>query len=905
MKKYLLTLMAFGIFGITSTIYGDEIHRFYQPSSGDHLLTINHQEIVNLPKYGWHDEGAFGETVEDGIALYRLYNPNSGEHLLTLSSIEKTNLLIAGWYDEGRGFKVSAAKGQPVFRLFNPNSHKADSHHFTANLVEVNQLVKIGWRNEGVAFYQNPVGTKNEIPADEVTPVTDHPVFDSNSQPITTINSGTNLDNSHLVKVVIVHVDELGQRLKDVADTTLYVQPNQQMKLDAEEIPNYRAVDDTYRAAFATDTVIYFTYEPLLMDRKLDFRYFDVSSNQFIDNPIDITGQPAPTEVPEPTYNLFEKHPILKNYLYINFDADTYLAGPKRPVYRFINNRAEVVLNYAKVKNIAIQYIDYETKKVLSEERKNVAIGRDVSSFVTKNDYLIIDNKTLNPELYEEVTNNTQTIRIFVNQTHPFVFRYYDKQTGKLVSQSEKIDAFNTELGVKRGLRLSNYRIEKINDAILKDEIGYVDVVVVPNTTKVTFEYYESEKIISKKVVDILGESIMPEVYNQAPKNFGIDGYSGDTVLEGNDVTIKVYGQLYHPITVHYIDSSTNQVIESKKLSISSSSYSQIYYNYKVVDKKNYTWNELKEMDELSVYVMKEKTQILKYVDEGGQLIKTAYIDHVYENALIDVKRELPRGYSLSDNQSTFIKYTESVKEVKIKANPVITLKFIDESDHLIKEVSLNDRPVGGIYYLKSYLPTDWLLVNNSINNHTVDKAETLNIVCRQKKIYEIPTYTVDLFDNKISASANIYFDEQLSNNEVFKKEGFVILNTINTVENLKAIYYVNAVNLQKYIDSLDYSDVNKKLAEKYPNTSFEYGDTKNSTGYSFRFEFSSDQLATSNITDLINNRIFEYLLNNHEWNYYNLVGNQKVIYNLVVSYFYGSYDITLYSQTMTNNMDN
>lgn len=44
-------------------------------------------------------------------------------------------------------------KKTPIYRLFNPNADGAGSHHYTVNQAERDNLVKLGWKNEDIAFY--------------------------------------------------------------------------------------------------------------------------------------------------------------------------------------------------------------------------------------------------------------------------------------------------------------------------------------------------------------------------------------------------------------------------------------------------------------------------------------------------------------------------------------------------------------------------------------------------------------------------------------------------------------------------------------------------------------------------------------------------------------------------------
>ena len=81
--------------------------------------------------------------------VYRLYNPNSGEHFYTLSEPERNNLISVGWRNEGIGW-YSSTDGDPVYRVYNKN---AGDHHYTLSKAEIDNLVSLGWTYEGIAWY--------------------------------------------------------------------------------------------------------------------------------------------------------------------------------------------------------------------------------------------------------------------------------------------------------------------------------------------------------------------------------------------------------------------------------------------------------------------------------------------------------------------------------------------------------------------------------------------------------------------------------------------------------------------------------------------------------------------------------------------------------------------------------
>lgn len=141
-----------GIFSnpVTTPTTSVQMHRLYNPNSGEHFYTQNVAEKNNLVKHGWKYEGIGWNGPTSGNPVYRLYNPNAGDHHYTLNSYEKDNLVKKGWRYEGISWYSGGSN--KLHRLYNPNA-KAGAHHYTLNTNEKNNLVKHGWRYEGLAWY--------------------------------------------------------------------------------------------------------------------------------------------------------------------------------------------------------------------------------------------------------------------------------------------------------------------------------------------------------------------------------------------------------------------------------------------------------------------------------------------------------------------------------------------------------------------------------------------------------------------------------------------------------------------------------------------------------------------------------------------------------------------------------
>ena len=90
---------------------------------------------------------------ETGIKeMYRLYNPNSGEHFYTAKAKERDDLVKFGWKDEGIGWYAPEKSESPVYRLYNKYGGE---HHYTLKKAEKDALVKAGWTDEGIGWYSD------------------------------------------------------------------------------------------------------------------------------------------------------------------------------------------------------------------------------------------------------------------------------------------------------------------------------------------------------------------------------------------------------------------------------------------------------------------------------------------------------------------------------------------------------------------------------------------------------------------------------------------------------------------------------------------------------------------------------------------------------------------------------
>lgn len=129
-----------------------DMHRLYNPNSGEHFYTADGDERDHLISVGWQYEGHAWKAPRAGDPVYRMYNANAGDHHYTMSAFERDSLVAAGWSYEGVGWHSDLAQKVPLYRLYNPNA-VAGSHHYTTSIPERDSLKSVGWRDEGVAWH--------------------------------------------------------------------------------------------------------------------------------------------------------------------------------------------------------------------------------------------------------------------------------------------------------------------------------------------------------------------------------------------------------------------------------------------------------------------------------------------------------------------------------------------------------------------------------------------------------------------------------------------------------------------------------------------------------------------------------------------------------------------------------
>lgn len=139
-------------------VRGRLMYRMYNPNSGEHFYTASSKERRGLVNAGWKYEGiGWTAPTTSKAPVYRLYS--GSDHHYTISKNERDGLIKAGWKYEGIGWYSDDAKGVPLYRQYNPNvnpearRNNSGSHNYTTSKSERNNLVRLGWKDEGVGWY--------------------------------------------------------------------------------------------------------------------------------------------------------------------------------------------------------------------------------------------------------------------------------------------------------------------------------------------------------------------------------------------------------------------------------------------------------------------------------------------------------------------------------------------------------------------------------------------------------------------------------------------------------------------------------------------------------------------------------------------------------------------------------
>lgn len=90
--------------------------------------------------------------------VFRLYNKNGGMHTFTISTKERDELVRRGWRLEGVAWRAPEHSEVPVFSIYNQNN---GDHLLTVDSTERNRLLRLGLDDDGIELYSD---TRQRVP---------------------------------------------------------------------------------------------------------------------------------------------------------------------------------------------------------------------------------------------------------------------------------------------------------------------------------------------------------------------------------------------------------------------------------------------------------------------------------------------------------------------------------------------------------------------------------------------------------------------------------------------------------------------------------------------------------------------------------------------------------------------
>lgn len=150
----------FSLDNILAALKEDQADTSNNNQVGDKIFWSRHTKIAGwIRQYVGADDSSAGTDKQAANVsqakpekMYRVYNKKNGEHLYTASVGEKNSLVKLGWRDEGVAWTAPQKSNTPVYRLYDKN-HGA--HLYTTDTKERSTLLKEGWRDEGIAWYSD------------------------------------------------------------------------------------------------------------------------------------------------------------------------------------------------------------------------------------------------------------------------------------------------------------------------------------------------------------------------------------------------------------------------------------------------------------------------------------------------------------------------------------------------------------------------------------------------------------------------------------------------------------------------------------------------------------------------------------------------------------------------------
>jgi hypothetical protein len=145
---------------------GQPLYRLVSPSTNDHVITLDPNEVATLANNGWTAQGRVGLAYPDSATppdgtypVYRLYNAATQQHLWTMDPGEANSLVQSGWQQQGIGFRAypyQVSGSAALYRLASANG--GAYHTWTSDHDEYSRLCAPGggWVRQGIGAFIAP-----------------------------------------------------------------------------------------------------------------------------------------------------------------------------------------------------------------------------------------------------------------------------------------------------------------------------------------------------------------------------------------------------------------------------------------------------------------------------------------------------------------------------------------------------------------------------------------------------------------------------------------------------------------------------------------------------------------------------------------------------------------------------
>ena len=676
-----------------------DMHRLYNPNSGEHFYTANGNEKNHLVKVGWKYEGIGWTAPATGNAVYRLYNANAGDHHYTLNTNEKNHLVKVGWKYEGIGWYSDVKKTIPLYRAYNPNA-KAGSHNYTVNYAEQKNLIRVGWKDEGIAWY----GIKKTTPVTKYSVTVKH--VGSDGKTLKTSTASVEKGKSYTAKAGSFS----GYTLKGSNSQTVTVNGNKTITF------NY-----TKNAAPMTKYTV--TVKHVGSDGK---------------------ELKKTTATIEKGKNYTAKAETFSGYTLKGSNSQTVTVnGNKTITFNYTKNAAPV----AKY-TITVKYVDKSTGKdiqtattAIVDKGKSYKIDAPTITGYT----VVAADKT--KSISSVSKNETLTINYTKNATpapkYTITVKHLEESTGKEIAQTTTVSADKGHTYTADAAVVTGYT--HIGD--------FSQTVVVDGNKTITFKYKLIEYAVRVKHEDIDGNLLEVDNYvfvkygySYTAKAKSIEDYSlADeptktvTIKGVTFITFKYTKNPEYKITVKYIDkTSGKEIMKSTTDNIGKGKHFSVMApqidGYTVLPEDEVkSINSVSKDETLTIKYTKNAVPVTKYkitvnyVDETGNTIKTTTSTDIEKGKPFSMTAPAIGGYTVLDSDKTksigSVTKNETVT-FKYKKNAVkYNVKIIHKgNDDTIREAENFQIEAGTNYSAKAKRFNGYVLTGKDTQNVLINK---------------------------------------------------------------------------------------------------------------------------------------------------------------------------------------